>query len=126
MVNELIRGEWNDPAKLIIGEWGITLEDACPPPSGELAMSRLFDSILAYLEPDIMIYFSHHYVNEIDEQHPELSTGQWGLRCYNQDPGEFRLCTNPVPPCTWCPNPDYQAGAGRTLLYHAFTSVLAR
>ncbi len=85
-------------------------------------MPRLFDSILAYLDPDLMIYFAHHYVDE-----REHGTGQWGLRCYNQDPGEFRLCNNPALPCTWCPEDSYYwADAGRTILYQAFATVLAR
>ena len=75
---QAVKDEFGDGnSGIIVGEWGITLEDYLDNPS---RLSSFYDRIKDH--PDAMFFFSHH-------GHYEANEGQWGLRYYTISPGVF-------------------------------------
>src|SRR5581483_5946327 len=79
MIDDL-QAFWNDPAEVIVGEWGATVEDECAAPG---SLSALFFALArCNLPPAKMFLFSHP---EHDQD------GRWALIYYTQPPGGFSI-----------------------------------
>ena len=78
MIDEVARQTWSDPGEVIVGEWGVTVEDQDATPS---ALDHLFNAIVPH--GDKMFLFSHARVTE---------DGRWALIYWNGVPGGFQIC----------------------------------
>jgi len=76
MIEQIVRTRWQDTALVIVGEWGVSIEEFQPESTkASNPLTRAYRGLNDILRPDVMLYFAHPYV---DERH--LGGAQWGLR----------------------------------------------